>query len=121
MKFSNQFADFVNSGRRPTSDREASALLDEARSVISNIVDRIESGQLKLAGPQAIASKPTASAPVKHAPKASAPIPAPTPKAATTITAQQFAKPIVTMERAEFAKLTNTDKSRFCQEGGRLI
>jgi hypothetical protein len=96
------------------------------------------------------ASEPgrAAAAPVKPAQKASAPIPAVTPKptpapltgfakvsaafakatpatpAATitgTVTAAQFAKPIATMSRAEFNKLTPADKSRFSREGGKLI
>jgi hypothetical protein len=149
MKFSNQFADFVNSGRRPTSDREVSALLDEARSVISNIVSRIESGEIAMAGPQAVASRPTAAAPVKPAPKAT-PSPKPTghlaiynalsgtakreyltknavaiqseAKASSgTITAAAFAKPILTMERGQFAQLTSADKSRFSLAGGTLV
>jgi hypothetical protein len=51
MNFTQSFHDFVNTGKRPDSDRERSALLDEARAVISDICRRVESGEIRLAGP----------------------------------------------------------------------
>ena len=83
-----------------------------------------EVATLKASEPGRDAAAPVKPSPVATAPKVAAP-PAPTPKPTDGITqgmtAAQFTKPVVTMTRAEFAKLTNTDKSRFCQEGGRLI
>jgi hypothetical protein len=75
MTFSSQFQQFVNSGIRPDSVQASSALLSEARSVILDIVNRIASGEIAMTGPQAIATKPTAAAPVKHVPKATTPKP----------------------------------------------
>jgi hypothetical protein len=43
----------------------------------------------------------------------------PAPQATTT--AQQFAKPVMTMARAEFDKLIPADKSAFFKNGGKLI
>jgi hypothetical protein len=77
MKFTQLFANFVNSGKRPTSDRETSALLDEARSVISSITERIASGEIKMAGPVSKMLVPTNSTNPIFGRKPSAPTPAP--------------------------------------------
>jgi hypothetical protein len=51
MKFSNQFHQFIDTGTRPATAQAQSALLDEARSVILNITNRVESGEITLADP----------------------------------------------------------------------
>jgi len=48
MQFSNQFQQFVNTGIRPESTQASSALLSEARSIILDIVNRVESGEIKM-------------------------------------------------------------------------
>jgi len=49
--FSQLFHKFIDEGKRPSTTQEITALLDEARSTILNITQRIESGDLKVACP----------------------------------------------------------------------
>jgi hypothetical protein len=164
MNVSQTLRRWLDSGTRPKTDRETSAILDESRSLlasqlpstaihIQNFTDaEIEkitaggkAGTLERSHKIFLAKygSPAASPTAKPAPKATArPAPAPVATAkpavihrasststkpatpapsAPTVTAAQFAKPELRMNKAEFDKLTSADKSRFCVSGGRLV
>jgi hypothetical protein len=133
MQFSNHFQEFVNTGIRPDSVQASSALLSEARSVILSIINRVESGEIKMeshgertlaAGKKALASHQQLNAKKAAATaKPASAIPAPVKPATqtATTTAAQFATPELKMERGEFRKLSPADKSRFLKSGGTLV
>jgi hypothetical protein len=87
FNFSPAFQSWINEGTRPASAQSLSSLLDESRSALKSIIDRIESGQIKMASPienavrQYAEIKPNitpAKRPIyNRTPQASAPKPAP--------------------------------------------
>jgi hypothetical protein len=128
MQFSNQFQQFINSGIRPDSVQASSALLSEARSIILDIVNRVESGEIRMeshgertlaAGKKAIAAHQQLNAKQAAAAKPAPAIPAPAKPALET--AASYATPQLKMERDEFRKLTPQDKGRFVKSGGTLV
>jgi hypothetical protein len=133
MQFSNQFQQFVNTGNKPDSVQASSALLSEARSVILSIINRVESGEIRMEshgertlanGKQALAASERFNAKQAAATaKPASAIPAPVKPATqtATTTAAQFATPALTITREDFRTLTPQDKGRFVKSGGKLV
>ncbi len=149
MKFSftKLFASWIDHGHKPASAKEQSALLDESRSALKSIIDRVESGEIKVADQIDIvaaqyekirphvtpakkpifkrAAKPTpapSTAPTAAAKPLPSPAPSPEPARpiAKTISAQEFLGEQVFMTREEWQKLDQNKRAEFFRSGGKL-